>query len=163
MNLGAVLIGLAMLVVSVPFVAQPFMQPYRKRPALPARRVDLDEERLRVLYALRDLDFDFQVGKVSEDDYAGLRAQLVAEAARYLRDDQDDEIEALIQARRASRSTVAVCSDCGGSLEAGSRFCSQCGAPVEASCPSCGGQIRDGDLFCSSCGVKLTIQTETGS
>ena len=84
MNLGAILIGLTMLVLSVPFVAKPFQQVRGKKNAMPVKQVDPEEQRLAALTALRDLDFDFQVGKVSEDDYASLRARLVAEAARTL-------------------------------------------------------------------------------
>jgi len=164
MNIGAVLIGLTMLVLSVPFVAKPFQQVRGKKPAVSVKQVDPNEQRLAALTALRDLDFDFQVGKVSEDDYASsLRAQLVAEAARTLQDDKDDKIEALIQARKASKAKAAACAHCGETLEAGNHFCSHCGAAVEDSCPSCGKNIKAGDLFCSSCGTQLTVWAETVS
>lgn len=161
MNIGAVLIGLTMLVLSVPFVAKPFQQVRGKKPAVPVKQVDPDEQRLAALTALRDLDFDFQVGKVSEEDYASLRAQLVAEAARTLQDDKDDEIEALIQARKTSKAKAPACAHCGETLIAGNHFCSHCGAAVEDSCPSCGKNIKAGDVFCSSCGTQLAVQTGT--
>ena len=161
MNLVAVLIGLTMLVISVPFVAKPFQQVRGKKPAMPVKQVDPDEQRLATLTALRDLDFDFQVGKVSEDDYTSLRARLVAEAARTLQDDKNDEIEALIQARKASKAKAAACAHCGETLETGNQFCPHCGAAVEDSCPSCGNNLNAGDVFCSSCGTQLAIQTGT--
>lgn len=161
MNLIAVLIGMAMLVVSVPFVAKPFQKVRGKKPATPVKQVDPDEQRLATLTALRDLDFDFQVGKVSEDDYANLRARLVAEAARTLQEDKDDEIEVLIQARKTSKAKAPVCAHCGETLEAGIRFCPRCGTAVEDSCPSCGKNLNAGDVFCSSCGTQLAIQTGT--
>ena len=170
MDLGAVLIGLAMLVISAPFVAKPFREARRNKSAKPVvKHIDPDEQRLAVLSALRDLDFDFQVGKVSEEDYASLRARLVAEAAQYLpsrccaQDDKDDEIEALLQARKASKAKAPVCSHCGELIESGIRFCPRCGTAVEASCLSCGGDIKAGDLFCSSCGKQLKIQAEAVS
>ena len=161
MNLVAVLIGLTMLVISVPLVAKPFQKLHGKISAMPVKRVDPDEQRLAALTALRDLDFDFQVGKVSEDDYTSLRARLVAEAARTLQDDKDDEIEALIQARKTSKAKAPACAHCGETLEAGNHFCSHCGAAVEDSCPSCGKNIKAGDVFCSSCGTQLAVQTGT--
>lgn len=161
MNLVAVLVGLTMLVISVLFVAKPFQKVRGKKPATPVKQVDPDEQRLAALTALRDLDFDFQVGKVSEDDYTSLRARLVAEAARTLQDDKNDEIETLIQARKTSKAKAPACAHCGETLEAGIRFCPRCGTAVEASCPSCGKNIKAGDLFCSSCGTQFTVQTKT--
>lgn len=161
MNLVAVLVGLTMLVISVPFVAKPFQKVRGKKPATPVKQVDPDEQRLAALTALRDLDFDFQVGKVSEDDYTSLRARLVAEAARTLQDDKNDKIETLIQARKTSKAKAPACAHCGETLEAGIRFCPRCGTAVEASCPSCGKNIKAGDLFCSSCGTQFTVQTKT--
>jgi len=163
MNLVAVFFGMAMLAVSAPFVAKPFQKVRENKPAIPVKKVNPDELRLAALTALRDLDFDFQVGKVSEDDYTSLRARLVAEAARYLQDDKNDEIEALIQARKDSKAKAAACAHCGETLEAGIHFCPHCGAAAETSCPSCEKNIKAGDLFCSSCGTQLTIQAETVS
>lgn len=160
MDLGAVLIGLTMLVISVAFAAKPFQQVRGKKSAIPVKHVDPEEQRLAVLSALRDLDFDFQVGKVSEEDYTSLRVRLVAEAAQYLQDDKNDEIEALIQVRKASKAKAPVCAQCGETLETGIRFCPRCGTAVEASCPSCGGNLKAGDLFCSSCGMQLKIRAE---
>ena len=45
---------------------------------------DLLLERERAYTALLDLDFDFEVGKVSEADYQQLRQQLMSEAAQVL-------------------------------------------------------------------------------
>ncbi len=161
MNLVAVLIGMAMLAVSVPFVTKPFLKTRGKITVIPAQRVDPNEQRLAALTALRDLDFDFQVGKVSEDDYTSLRARLVAEAARFLKDGNSDEIEALIQARKTSKAKAAACAHCGETLEAGNQFCPHCGEAVADSCPSCGRHIKTSDLFCKSCGTKLTVQSGT--
>jgi class 3 adenylate cyclase/predicted ATPase len=46
------------------------------------------------------------------------------------------------------------CSQCGARLEAGDRFCGDCGAPL-AGCPSCGGPVVAGKRFCKSCGHSL--------
>ncbi len=163
MNFFAVLIGIAMLALSLPFVVKPFQHARGKKSAIPVKQADPEEQRLAVLTALRDLDFDFQVGKVSEDDYTALRVKLVAEAARYLQDDKNDEIEALIQARKASKAKAAACAHCGETLEAGNRFCPHCGTSAETLCPSCGKNIKAGDLFCSSCGTQLTVQAGTAA
>jgi len=109
-----------------------------------------DTERLllqkEMLYgAIRDLDFDFQTGKVDQKDYAALRQQLEREAVQILRQIDatdplvalDHEIEQQVLAlRRHNISTV-----CGPSRE----FCFGCGSPLENGenfCPCCGQALR---------------------
>ena len=107
---------------------------------------DNDTERLllqkEMLYgAIRDLDFDFQTGKVDQKDYAELRQQLEGEAVQVLRQLDagdalvalDHEIEQQVLAlRRHSASTVCgsqreSCSGCGTPLDDGENFCPDCG------------------------------------
>jgi len=107
---------------------------------------DNDTERLllqkEMLYgAIRDLDFDFQTGKVDQNDYAELRQQLEGEAVQVLRQLDagdalvalDHEIEQQVLAlRRHSGSTVCgsqreSCSGCGTPLDDGENFCPDCG------------------------------------
>src|ERR1700761_4196100 len=47
------------------------------------------------------------------------------------------------------------CRQCGASVEAGHRFCGECGSPV-GGCPSCGEPVIPGKRFCYSCGQPLT-------
>lgn len=163
MELGAIFVGLAMLVASVPYLARPFQEKQFKSKQQPAVCLTPDEERQAVLSALRDLDFDFSTGKVSEEDYSALRAQLVTEAATYIRSEKsiaDEQIEIMIQARKASQSNIRKCSNCGNTVEPNSRFCSQCGTAAGNICPSCAKPIQDGDRFCNTCGTKLEVQIE---
>lgn len=162
MNTTAILIGLGMIGVALPFV----MSPFRKKRAENANKstapVQYEEGRVATLSALRDLDFDHKIGKVIDEDYVPVRAQLLAEAAQYIQQEgkeQEDQLEALIQARRASKD--ASCEGCGASMQADQRFCTNCGAPANrVACPSCGKKVRAGDLFCSSCGGRLEACTE---
>jgi double zinc ribbon protein len=162
MNPIAIFIGLILLGTASMFVFKPFRErqwPGSKKSA-PALR--LEQARTAALTALRDLDFDFQTGKVSEEDHAALREQLVAEAARYVtaETDQDDRLEAMIRARKAAATDQKPCPRCGGQLDATTRFCPQCGAEVGMACPSCGKSVKVGDLFCRSCGSKLELRAE---
>jgi len=111
-----------------------------------------DTERLllqkEMLYgAIRDLDFDFQTGKVDQKDYAELRQQLEREAVQILRQIDatdplvalDHEIEQQVLAlRRHSVSTVyspnrEFCFGCGSPLENGKNFCPCCGQALRQS------------------------------
>jgi hypothetical protein len=107
---------------------------------------DNDTERLllqkEMLYgAIRDLDFDFQTGKVDQQDYVELRQQLEGEAVYILRQlDAADALVALdhtieqqvLALRRQSAAPV-------------------CGSHREA-CAGCGTPFGDGENFCPYCG-----------
>jgi len=164
MEISAILIGLGMLGVSILFVVGPFRQKHLKSHKKSDTRAQNEERRVATLSALRDLDFDHKIGKVGDEDYVPVRAQLVAEAAQYVQqqDDEDKKIEALIQAHKASHRSK--CEQCGSSVEAGNRFCPKCGTPVNSNaCPSCGENVRAGDLFCPSCGGQLQVRMEAAS
>ena len=159
MEISAILIGLGALGVSIPFVIKPF----RQSQLTGAKKSEPRDEdgRVAALSALRDLDFDHKIGKVGDEDYSSLRVQLVAEAAQHIQRDveEEDKLEALIQARRASQGSK--CERCGASLEAGQRFCRKCGEPATGVvCPSCEKKIRADDLFCPSCGSRVGFQVE---
>jgi len=88
--LGAfIFIGLLMLVPAIAVVGAPLFGRNKHEPAAgqrpagrpPGEKLLVYENRL---LALRDLEFDHQLGVVSDDDYVGLREQLIAEAARAL-------------------------------------------------------------------------------
>ena len=49
------------------------------------------------------------------------------------------------------------CARCDADNPAGARFCSACGAPLQAACPSCGAALQDGQRFCNGCGLELAV------
>jgi ribosomal protein L32 len=174
MDIGVILIGFAVLVLCLPLLAKPFLKDRKwaqdriQEPASSEQSQTLKERRQNILYALRELDFDFQTGKVIEQDHRALRARLMAEAAWLIPNqlDADDEIESLIQARRESLGKTTKCSQCGGYLTDADRFCPKCGTPynnspdkaVDAICLACGSKTVPGALFCSRCGSRLASQ-----
>ena len=158
MQISALVIGFILLGAALAFVSRPFWEKPKKG-AKDSSTAQVSR-RESVLAALRDLDFDFKTGKVSEEDYRPLRAQLLAEAAQYVESEknQDEKLEALIQARRKAPQKIK-CEHCDAPIEADQHFCANCGSPVHNElCPSCGRKNRAGDLFCSSCGTKLEVR-----
>lgn len=162
MDIISIVIGAALLGVAGVFVYRPFQgkalrgQERKEAAAQPQAR------RESLLSAIRDLDFDYKTGKVSEEDYGPLRAQLLVETAGLTRQEQDkdDQLEALIQSRRTHK-TGSNCSQCDAPVAPGQHFCSSCGAPLgSGTCASCGSKIKPGDFFCTSCGKPLEIQKE---
>ncbi|MDW8327608.1 MAG: zinc ribbon domain-containing protein, partial [Anaerolineales bacterium] len=135
----ALLIGVAF------FVLQPFLEQRALREKRVTEVEALNAEREALLIALRDLDFDHATGKITTEDYAPQRAELVARGVAVLkRLDElgasapaslDDEIEQAIARRRARAAqrkgeSGVTCAKCGAALDAGDRFCSNCGARV---------------------------------
>ncbi len=166
MDIGSVLLILALAVLVGVFIAQPLLE-HRSRAVTEAeqQRSALLAERDRILTALEELEFDYQLGKIPEEDYPLQRAALLKRGADVLRQldalegdtptgqtdterlaaalearraqkqamlDPDDEVEALLAARRARKREKAAgfCGQCGAPLHTGDRFCPRCGTPV---------------------------------
>ena len=106
--LAAVLVGMAALWL----VLQPLIRP-RSSPSVPFEPLDPEETPKGVaLAALKEIEFDRETGKLSDDDYELLKAKYTVAAVEALRHEQagavSNDIEALITARvRSLRSAVA--------------------------------------------------------
>ena len=84
----ALLLGAALTLVCVAFVARPFLraEPEGEEGApVNGSRLAWSEERDRALAALKELEFDHRTGKVSDDDYRALVGPLRRRAAETLR------------------------------------------------------------------------------
>ncbi len=102
--------------------------------------------RVRLL-ALRDAEYDYQMGKLDEADYRSLRAELAAEALAAMEaveaekgggpnsrvSPAPDALEAEIAAARAGLRDGTTCGACGHGNPAGSRFCASCGQALHLS------------------------------
>jgi hypothetical protein len=111
----AVLAGALFLFVTRPLAAE--------RPETRARAPagpDADPEREALFAALRDLEHDFETGKLSAEDRDRMRAALRDDAARAL---------AARRAATAPPTAVAVCA-CGRLPAPGDSFCAACGKPL---------------------------------
>ena len=80
--LSVFLLGLAVIVIASLFVAAPLFQPDG---AAPADDTDGDRERWerhkrQALAAIKEVELDHQMGKVSDEDLAGMRARFEAQA-----------------------------------------------------------------------------------
>lgn len=125
--------------------------------------------KMQALMALKEIEFDRATGKLSDEDYASLKAKYSAaaltaiKAEDALREDAvgpgDDPAEAAI--RRARQEVTTVCPVCGPRPEPGAKFCSSCGRPFVTSgsvsgCSQCGAAVPPGARFCGECGAVLT-------
>jgi type II secretory pathway pseudopilin PulG len=123
MQISSLLIGIGFLIAAIAYVSRPFSEKRKKEAKANASAIQ-SEQREAVLAAIRDLDFDFKTGKVSEEDYQPLRAQLLVQAVQFVESKQkdDDQLEALIQSRRKTSSRQATCPSCGRKIVLGDAF-----------------------------------------
>jgi hypothetical protein len=124
MDLGSIFVIFALLILVVLFISQPF---FEKQRAASTRKVDaLDHERSsllaeedRVITALQELDFDYALGKIPEEDYPAQRARLMQSGADVLR--RLDEIDGALTpavANGALAGTPAVTANGDARIEA---------------------------------------------
>ena len=162
---GSLLAVVALAYVLLPILrtesggARPLVQP---SPTL----VGGTAEGSSAIEALREVEFDRATGKLSDDDYAILRATYAPPALAELRAREgngtatatsaaasSDAAERLI-ARMRTRRTA--CGGCGPRPEPDALFCSSCGGYLEATCLRCQAPVPSGDArFCVSCGESL--------
>jgi hypothetical protein len=103
--------------------------------ALSGRR-EAREQRHRVLRAIKELDFDHAMGKISDEDFAQVRQGYELRAIEIMRSlesgpDLHPGLRAVLEQRRASQTSALTCSACDGANDADSRFCKHCGEKLE--------------------------------
>ena len=168
MELTAIFFSLAVLILVGMYLYAPFIERRARRVTEEEHELSaLMAERDRVINSLQELDFDFKLGKIPEEDYPIQRSTLLQKGADILRKidtlapsstqvDTETRIEQAIAARRADASVAKsqVSDDDLESLISTRRkgrkdksvgFCPRCGKPIMAT-----------DRFCPSCGKSLT-------
>jgi hypothetical protein len=96
-------------------------------------RAALEREKALALRAIKELEFDRAMGKVSETDFTEMSGRLRARAARIIRQldaggSYRQRIEREIQ-KRVGRVTNA-CPSCSSANDLDARFCKKCGSAL---------------------------------
>jgi NADH pyrophosphatase NudC (nudix superfamily) len=142
-----------MIVIAVAlFVAAPLSAGFSRR----QREAESELDRLRhdeglAIQGLRELEFDFQMGKLDETDYRELRQQLEMRALAAMK-----AIERLgaaprtpaltLKSRRSKPLAFAATAAATHAAEQRANFCPQCGTRAGA-----------GHNFCAGCGASLNV------
>jgi len=167
MDIGAIFLLMALLTLVAMFLAQPYMQ--RRTKIVSTEELEhstLLAMRDRYINALKELDFDQELGKIPAEDYPVQRAELLKKGVEALRrldeyegasaTTAEDRLEAVIAARRADGAETptkdASLDDELESLIAARR--SKRKAKSAGFCPNCGHPILANDKFCTNCGKK---------
>ncbi len=175
MTIGSILLGLALLVLVVMYVARPLLatrklrRPRRRRAS---SRQSLLAQKEALLAQIHELDFDFETGKVPEADYRQQREALMSQATAVLKqiDEVDGEIEAGAAAVREqvdaggtgdrdAEIEAAVArlreSTPAGAPEIAEKEPAQAGNGQAKFCSQCGQPTDPDDKFCAHCGHRL--------
>ena len=102
----------------------------------------LQQSKKEALLALKEIDFEFQMGKLSQDDYEDLKTDYQNQALQILQEIDDvqdgeltpDTLERQISKYRqklkqqsATEYEVRYCPECGEKFEADYKYCISCG------------------------------------
>lgn len=183
MDIGSIFLILGLFLLVAIYVGRPLME--RRSMAVTEEEHELSAllaERDRILNALKELDFDFTLGKIPEEDYPAQRAMLLQKGAGVLRsidahqngevghspvEDAEERIEAAIAMRRAETGTASIAEaaqarsapaavaqddDLEAMIAARRRVRQEKSAGF---CPQCGGPVQKSDRFCPKCGTQL--------
>ncbi len=176
MDIGSIFFILGILIVVALFIFQPFMDERRHEvlvaQAVPALEKEMHissllAERERILRALQELEFDFNLGKIPEEDYPDQRQYLLQKGAEVFKvldeitgdsqsENQVERIEALVDAARADGEEITgkMVKDANVESLIASRKRSNELKP-DRFCPKCGKPVSKNDKFCSKCGNTL--------
>jgi len=193
MDIGSIFLILALLLLVGLFVSRPLLVRQQNLPLDGDQQVDhelsgLLAERDRVLTSLQELDFDYALGKIPEEDYPAQRARMLeygagvlrqidelqgAEAALPAQDKAEARLEAAIAAHRmAGERRAASAANGAGVVSAqvaspddelevalANRRRSRPGKAA-GFCPNCGSAVQRSDKFCPRCGHPLAEQAK---
>ncbi len=120
------------------YIALPVLQSRRGdgvgRPADTNNRAsDLEERKNTIYSAIKEIEFDYQMGKLSEEDYQALRQQYKNDAVGLLK-----RIESVHTQGKGSKKSKRKAGD------KPAKFCWVCGTsliPADRFCPNCGNEI----------------------
>jgi hypothetical protein len=110
------LVGTALALAALLFVLYPLFQEPLGIDATPARGARVMGT-MTAIDALREIEFDHATGKLSESDYAELKASYTQRAVADM---------------RTGPSGAVICERCGPRPEPDAQFCSECGRLLAA-------------------------------
>ena len=191
--IGSFFLVLALAVIVALFITRPFLSNTNHKTAGGALLAEQEQDHLassllaerdRVLNSLQELDFDYTLGKIPQEDYPQQREVLLRTGADVLRrldslsveqsadtaqEAVEDRIEAAVAARRADaaqRNTSPVeqpVLQAAGANGKGKDELEELIAlrkrerkeSAAGFCPRCGKPVQKSDKFCSKCGTTL--------
>ena len=164
------IIGIALALMALAIVLAPVFSDEAPAELRPAHRstpkLEIDDEPVpgSAIEALREIEFDRATGKLSDDDYDGMKsrytvqalAELRAQDARQDRENTASPTELAERLVKKYRPGSTICHTHGLRPEPDALFCSECGAYLPGKCEQCGTPVTGaGAHFCTGCGHVL--------
>lgn len=114
------------------FIGYPLMEGRRRTAGRGNHRAGELEARKEAIYAqIKDIDFDYATGKLSDEDYQELRTRYKQDAVSILK--EIDRVQHRSAGKRRKKKPAGK-----------QRFCSTCGHPATVD-----------EKFCTNCGTRL--------
>jgi hypothetical protein len=145
-------LGLIIVVLAAGFVAWPLLQPDAPAQIGAKDAVEGSPEREKelALLAIREADFDHRTGKMSDEDYAALRAELEGRALSAMAAIETASALHPVAPSSSTPAAAPITPSTGRSGEPG------------GFCPACGIRFVRDARFCSGCGKKLPAAPQRG-
>jgi hypothetical protein len=117
------------------------------------RKKELEREKAALLKALKELEFDHEMGKVSDVDFREIGGQYRARAMRVLRqlDEQGADYKSLVE--KELRARLGVKEKAPDAVEVAAAR--EKAAPEPETCDACGTRNDADAVFCKKCGKKV--------
>ena len=176
MDIGSIFLLIGILIVVLIFIFQPFLDERRHRSlitqALPTAEKEMHvsallAERDRILRALQELEFDYHLGKIPEEDYPIQRQYLLQKGVEVIKtldkidgddnsEDQIQRIEKIINENRVDGddNSEIMIKDVDIESMIAARKRTKDSKP-DGFCPKCGKPVSKNDKFCAKCGKTL--------
>ena len=122
---GAILITVGVIAFTLLVRARDLPPP---EPVSPAAH--MEERKARIYENLRDLQFEFRVGKLSEEDYQRTKLDLQRELAAVLADIDKITGPEAPKAPAPAPPAATECAHCGAKFDRPLKFCGECGKPM---------------------------------
>lgn len=154
----------AVMALSFGAIAWPFLGRRASSDAAlkpPGPRDDLVIQRDTTYQALKELEFEYNLGNLSDEDYADLRERYRIQAAgilQKLETETDGADPGEPPAEPSPDAPPLACPSCGQAIEGDDTYCWRCGERLGERCRDCGEPLLEDDRFCAGCGRNLGAQ-----
>ena len=170
MDIGSFFLVFSLAILVALFISRPFLDRRSfSRHAMAVSQAEHEQsallaERDRIIRLLQELDFDYTLGKIPDEDYPAQRNLLLQRGAEVLSQLDADRLEKAIASRRAQqkRPAAAPRQKANGVLSPDDALEQQIAfrrrqQPEKAGgfCPKCGKPVQKSNQFCPKCGAKI--------
>ncbi len=164
MDIGSIFVILAIVIITVAFIARPVIKNRGFAVTESDRRTSaLQAKRDQILTILQELDMDHSIGKIEQGDYIEQRSVLVARGAAVLKE-LDQLVGVVVETRGQAQSQDLDSrkDDASRELEAQiegavSKLRGHDSDYEDNFCSHCGKALVSGDRFCAHCGTVIPL------